>query len=67
MNQVSIIDIVFYAVIACVNASIIVLSDVLLNLLSIYSNYLKDIHCDQYSNNLYSSIFTCSYDYLLLY
>jgi len=67
MNQVSIIDIVIYAVIACVNVSTIVLSDVLLNLLSIYSNYLKDIRSDQYSNNLHSSIFTCSYDYLLLY
>ena len=67
MNQVSIIDIVIYAVIASGDVSIIALSDVLLNLLSIYFNYLKDIRSDQYSNNLYSSIFTCSYDDLLFY
>lgn len=67
MNQVSIIERVVYAVITSVSASIIVLFDGLLDLLSIYSSYLKDIHCDRYSNNLYSSIFTCSYDDLLFY
>lgn len=67
MNQVSIIERVVYAVITSVSASIIVLFDGLLDLLSIYSSYLKDIHSDRYSNNLYSSIFTCSYDDLLFY
>jgi hypothetical protein len=67
MNKVSIIDRVTYAVIAFADASIIALFDALVNLSNIYSSYLKDIHCDRYSSNLYSNKFTCSYDDLLFY